>query len=62
MIGITVKIVNMNIVRSVRPIARYAIPQFVWDAVLNARTANSRYVSVVQLPALNVMKPFVKIV
>ena len=62
MSAITVKIVNATFAANAVLIVRFAIPQFAWDAALNARTASNLYVSVAQLLALNAKKPFVKIV
>ena len=62
MSAITVKIVNATIAASARRIVRFATQQYAWDAALNARTASNPYVSVAQLLALNVKKPFVRIV
>ena len=62
MSAITAKIVNAIIVVSVRRIVRFATRQSAWDVLLNALTANSRYVSDVLQPAPNARKPFVKIV
>ncbi len=58
----TVKIATMIIVRSVRHIARYAIRQCAWVAVLNVQIVMNQFVDTAQLPALNVKKQYVRIV
>jgi len=60
--AITVKIVSVTIVHSVRPIVKFAIPHFAWDAALHVPIANNLYAVVAQLYAPNARKLFVKIV
>ena len=60
--AITVKIATVIIARSVRHIARYAIRQFVWAALMSAQIVSSPYASNVQPLAANAKQQFVKIV